>query len=260
MPAGVCAVSESGIHDARDIARLRDAGYTAFLVGEHLMKSGDPAAALARAGGGMILKICGITNQEDAAPRRRAAPPPSASISTRAARATSRRSARPKSPRPPACGASACSSTRRAARVEEIARIAALDVAQLHGDEKPADYPGGAGRVEGRAGGRRVSISSRYRDCPAEALLLDGPAGELYGGAGKTLRLESGAEARFARRQASCIILAGGLDASNVAQAVALAHPWGVDACSRIESAPGKKDHREDDTNFSQAAKAALGA
>ena len=31
------------------------------------MKSGDPAAALREAGGGMILKICGITNQEDAA-------------------------------------------------------------------------------------------------------------------------------------------------------------------------------------------------
>jgi indole-3-glycerol phosphate synthase len=48
MPSGVLRVSESGIHDAQDIARLRGAGYSAFLVGEHLMKSGDPAAALAR--------------------------------------------------------------------------------------------------------------------------------------------------------------------------------------------------------------------
>lgn len=46
MPAGALTVSESGIHDARDIAALRSAGYRAFLVGEHLMKSGDPAAAL----------------------------------------------------------------------------------------------------------------------------------------------------------------------------------------------------------------------
>lgn len=46
MPAGVVRVSESGIHDARDIAALRGAGYTAFLVGEHLMKSADPAGAL----------------------------------------------------------------------------------------------------------------------------------------------------------------------------------------------------------------------
>jgi len=47
MPAGVLRVSESGIHYAADIATLRAAGYTAFLVGEHLMKSGDPAQALA---------------------------------------------------------------------------------------------------------------------------------------------------------------------------------------------------------------------
>jgi len=46
IPPGVVAVSESGIHSARDIARLSAAGYTAFLVGERLMTSGDPAAAL----------------------------------------------------------------------------------------------------------------------------------------------------------------------------------------------------------------------
>jgi indole-3-glycerol phosphate synthase len=48
FPSGVVRVSESGIHEAADIARLRAAGYTAFLVGERLMKSEDPAAALAR--------------------------------------------------------------------------------------------------------------------------------------------------------------------------------------------------------------------
>jgi len=46
MPSEALLVSESGIHSAADIGRLRAAGYSAFLVGEHLMKSGDPAAAL----------------------------------------------------------------------------------------------------------------------------------------------------------------------------------------------------------------------
>ena len=46
IPAGVVRVAESGIHSLADIERLRAAGYHAFLVGEHLMKSGDPAAAL----------------------------------------------------------------------------------------------------------------------------------------------------------------------------------------------------------------------
>jgi indole-3-glycerol phosphate synthase len=46
IPASSVRVSESGIHDARDLATLGGAGFTAFLVGEHLMKSTDPAAAL----------------------------------------------------------------------------------------------------------------------------------------------------------------------------------------------------------------------
>ena len=46
MPAGVLSVAESGIHSADDVRRLRAAGFTAFLVGEHLMKAADPAAAL----------------------------------------------------------------------------------------------------------------------------------------------------------------------------------------------------------------------
>ena len=50
MPSGALAVSESGIHSAADIGRLRAAGYSAFLVGEHLMKSGDPASALRELG------------------------------------------------------------------------------------------------------------------------------------------------------------------------------------------------------------------
>jgi len=46
MPAGVIKVAESGIHSRADVERLRAAGFHAFLVGEHLMKSADPAGAL----------------------------------------------------------------------------------------------------------------------------------------------------------------------------------------------------------------------
>lgn len=46
IPAGLLKVSESGIHSAADVRVLREAGFQAVLVGEHLMKSGDPAAAL----------------------------------------------------------------------------------------------------------------------------------------------------------------------------------------------------------------------
>jgi indole-3-glycerol phosphate synthase len=46
IPPGILPVSESGIHSAADVQRLRGAGYRAFLVGEHLMRSADPASAL----------------------------------------------------------------------------------------------------------------------------------------------------------------------------------------------------------------------
>lgn len=46
IPPGVLKVTESGLHCREDVARLQAAGYRAFLVGEHLMKSADPAQAL----------------------------------------------------------------------------------------------------------------------------------------------------------------------------------------------------------------------
>jgi len=46
IPSGVVRVAESGIHSPRDLQKLRAAGYQAFLVGEHLMRSGDPAAEI----------------------------------------------------------------------------------------------------------------------------------------------------------------------------------------------------------------------
>jgi indole-3-glycerol phosphate synthase len=46
IPDDVLAVAESGIATGGDVRRLRDAGYDAFLVGEHLMSAPDPAAAL----------------------------------------------------------------------------------------------------------------------------------------------------------------------------------------------------------------------
>ena len=100
----------------------------------------------------------------------------------------------------------------------------------------------------------RVGVSSDlalYKDDPAEALLLDGPAGELYGGAGKSF------DWHLVRETDRKIVLAGGLDASNVGMAIELVRPWGVDACSRIESAPGRKD-RKKMTEFLQAAMAAV--
>jgi indole-3-glycerol phosphate synthase len=56
IPDDVIRVSESGLRRGEDLRRLRDAGYQAFLVGEHLMQAPDPGLALEElirgAGGG----------------------------------------------------------------------------------------------------------------------------------------------------------------------------------------------------------------
>jgi phosphoribosylanthranilate isomerase len=123
-----------------------------------------------------------------------------------------------------------------------IAGLVGLDVVQLHGDETPeaiAAMPSGvrvwkAFRVED---GFALSSTEAYRE--AEAFLLDGPAGGEYGGAGVPFAWE------VARGIGHKVILAGGLDSGNVGRAIAEARPWGVDACSRLESTPGKKDRRK---------------
>jgi phosphoribosylanthranilate isomerase len=114
------------------------------------------------------------------------------------------------------------------AAVLRIARRAGLDIAQLHGHESPEDYPAGI-RVWKAIRVSNGQVSAPL-ECPAEAVLLDGPAsGEGFDWA----RVPHGA---------GKLILAGGLDADNVRQAIAQVRPWGVDACSRLERAPGRKD------------------
>jgi phosphoribosylanthranilate isomerase len=78
--------------------------------------------------------------------------------------------------------------------------------------------------------------SGMLDDSAAEAFLLDSPSLLLHGGTGQTFDWSA------ARNPGKRIVLAGGLDASNVRIAIEQAQPWGVDACSRLESVPGRKD------------------
>ncbi|MBV8903545.1 MAG: phosphoribosylanthranilate isomerase [Acidobacteriia bacterium] len=124
--------------------------------------------------------------------------------------------------------------------LRETAAQAQLDIIQLHGNcALPASL-----RVW-----RAIAASdgAGNPDPRIEAWLLDSAP---HGGSGQTFDWKLAA--RFPRA-----ILAGGLDASNVAQAIGIASPWGVDACSRLESSPGKKDPQKVRA-FAQAALAAL--
>lgn len=117
------------------------------------------------------------------------------------------------------------------APVEQATKLH-LDVLQVHGEL--ARYP--AVRLWKAVTVKAGFHAEMLQDPQVEAFLLDAPAGNQFGGTGKTFDWE------LVRGLQRPVIVAGGLDASNVALAIAVAQPWGVDACSRIESAPGKKD------------------
>jgi phosphoribosylanthranilate isomerase len=120
-----------------------------------------------------------------------------------------------------------------------IRRIAAdlnLDVIQLHGDEQPAECPRDL-RVWKAVRVDYAFDASRLKKYPVEAILLDGPAGKAYGGSGLTF------DWTLAAGLSMKVVVSGGLHAGNVLTAIECIRPWGVDVCSRIESAPGKKDH-----------------
>lgn len=112
-----------------------------------------------------------------------------------------------------------------------VAAAIGLDVVQLHGD-----CPPGTLRYW-RARRVQAGFDPSGLDDPAcEAWLLDAAVPGLHGGTGATFNWN------LARNSSKRIVVAGGLDAGNVSQAIEIARPWGVDACSRLESEPGRKD------------------
>ena len=121
-------------------------------------------------------------------------------------------------------------------RVVQIMDGAGLRLAQLHGNETTADSRWIAERVPGLikafvAGDPNVE---RVRDYGASVLMLDGSEP----GSGRVFdwrQLEG-------RDRGMRLLLAGGLRASNVAQAIEVVRPWGVDVASGVESEPGRKD------------------
>lgn len=127
-----------------------------------------------------------------------------------------------------------------AERILETARAVGLDVAQLHGNETPHDCELLAPLRVWKA----VRVGEEWkpevlRDYSCEAFLLDGAGTNgAPGGTGRTFRWElARAAAQYGK-----IIIAGGLDGGNVAEAIRAGAPWGVDASSRLERSPGVKD------------------
>ena len=182
----------------------------------------------------MMVKICGITNVEDAlAAIEGGAAALGFNFWPRSPRYVMPEAARKIIERLPATVWKAgVFVDETAGAVAETVREAGLDIAQLHGRETAADFPRGV-RVWKAVRMGTSFDAAMLAEYPAEAVLLDGPTN----GVPFDWTLAAGASQK--------VIVAGGLDAGNVRRAIEQARPWGVDACSRIESAPGKKDHRK---------------
>ncbi|HEY3807846.1 MAG TPA: phosphoribosylanthranilate isomerase [Kofleriaceae bacterium] len=119
-----------------------------------------------------------------------------------------------------------------------------LDIIQLHGDETP-DLCAKIAAAVYRPVWKAIAVGSpqsieRLDAWPVDAILLDAPT-PTRGGAGATF--DHGL-ARMARERlpAQKIVLAGGLRADTVAEAIATVQPWAVDVASGVEAAPGVKD------------------
>ncbi|MBW1740789.1 MAG: phosphoribosylanthranilate isomerase [Deltaproteobacteria bacterium] len=127
--------------------------------------------------------------------------------------------------------------------VASIAAFCHLDLLQFHGKESAAYCRRFGQRVIKAV---RVQNQDRLERCSeyssvVDALLLDTYAPDRCGGTGLTFDWHLALEAKRYGR----IILAGGLNPDNVAAAIGVAKPYAVDASSGLEKKPGVKDHEK---------------
>jgi phosphoribosylanthranilate isomerase len=124
-------------------------------------------------------------------------------------------------------------------KIEAIASDLRLAAVQLHGDESPEFCASitGAKTIKALRVTEDFAPQSIGRYSVSMILLDTGIAGS-YGGTGSTFDWSVAAEcARF-----SPIILAGGLTAENVAEAISTVRPAAIDVCTGVEAEPGRKD------------------
>jgi phosphoribosylanthranilate isomerase len=141
------------------------------------------------------------------------------------------------------------------AQVEEVLSICALSQLQFHGDESP-DFCSSFGRPYVKS--VAVSDTDNMRavinaHAGARAYLFDTQVPGEHGGTGKSFDWRLMPEKNIGHR-----VLAGGLDAENVVEAITIASPDAVDVSSGVEIKPGIKDH-EKMYRFITAAKSADG-
>ena len=203
-PRDRVVVAESGVESRAQGAAAEFAGADAILVGSALMRAPDPGAKLAELLSRPLVKVCGLTRQEDV----------DAAVEAGADMAGF---------------VLAAESPRRAPRVLDVPEtVLAVGVYVGEAGDDGADLV----QLYARENGHRGRDAVLLREGEPVARVLDLPwEGE------DAAHWDAAADAE------GRVMLAGKLGPDNVADAVRAVRPWAVDAASRLERGPGVKDH-----------------
>ncbi|HEU0245631.1 MAG TPA: hypothetical protein VFR38_00940 [Gaiellaceae bacterium] len=204
-PRECIVVAESGIESRAQAAAAELAGADAILVGSALMRARDPATKLADLIARPLVKVCGLTREEDVTVAAEAGADMAGFVLEEA-------------------------SPRRAPHVlpvpETMLSVAVVvGVPGDHGADLVQLYSAEPGKVRGRD-------AVLLREGRQVAQVVDLPWGE-----------DDSTHVERARATEGRVMLAGGLGPENVREAIAAVRPWAVDASSRLEREPGVKDH-----------------
>jgi indole-3-glycerol phosphate synthase/phosphoribosylanthranilate isomerase len=203
-PQDRVVVAESGISSRAQGAEAELAGADAVLVGSALMRAPDPAAKLTELISRPLVKVCGLTREEDVAAAAEAGADLAGFV---LARETPRRAP-------------------GLLTVPETMLSVAVHVGEVTDDR--ADLV----QLYTRENGHRARDGALLRNGREVARVLDLP-----------WRQADPSHLERARATEGRLVLAGGLSPENVAEAIKQVQPWAVDASSSLETEPGIKDH-----------------
>ena len=123
--------------------------------------------------------------------------------------------------------------------INEAAEMSGIDTVQLHGDESPefcAVLPYKVIKAVRVKDGVDIDEVELY---PVRAILFDKHSDELYGGTGSSFDWGVLNGIKISKK----VILSGGLTPDNVSRAIKLVRPYGVDVSTGVEDSPGRKNH-----------------